>query len=412
MPAPAPHRPEPDAAAPRLPGRLVGLPLDALMAIMALVLAWWVREPAEPLFGWLDTRGWTVASLAIPQSILIVSFLRRDDRGWMGRVIAGVLLGGLAGAAAIWFWQDLDALPRGVAIAQAWLMLVLGLGWRSAWLLRAHANRPHATSQLAPPREPMSPVAMVLRHRTLLRLLVARDLKLKYRGSLVGFFWSLANPLVMTATYTVAFTYIFPNRVEGFIFLLLIGILAWTFFAGSAGMSTGAIVDSGSLVKSIYFPRAILPLATVIFNFVQYLLALAVLLPAMFLLYRLAPGWPLLLLPAMLVLLAAFTLGVALLMAASTAVFRDVRHLLDIALQVLFWATPILYQPAGFPAPVRALLTLSPLAPFIESARAMLYLGEAPAPHLWMLALLYASVSLCLGLAVFTRYEERFADSV
>lgn len=412
MPAPAPHRPEPDAAVPRLPGRLIGLPLDALMAILALILAWWVRVPAEPLFGWLDTRGWTAASLAIPQSILIVSFLRKDDRGWMGRVIAGAVLGGLVGAAAIWSWQDLDALPRGVAVAQTWLMLVLALGWRSVWLLRAQAERPHGTSQLAPPREPLGPVAMLRRHRTLLGLLVARDLKLKYRGSLVGFFWSLANPLVMTATYTVAFTYIFPTRVEGFIFQLLIGILAWTFFAGSAGMSTGAIVDSGSLVKSIYFPRAILPLATLIFNFVQYLLALAVLLPAMFLLYRLMPGWPLLLLPVMLILLAAFTLGVSLLMAASTAVFRDVRHLLDIALQVLFWATPILYHPSSFPPPVRALLTLSPLAPFIESARSMLYLGQVPAPHLWALALLYASVSLCLGLAVFTRYEERFADSV
>jgi ABC-type polysaccharide/polyol phosphate export permease len=412
MPTPVRNESSSDLISPRLPRRQFSLPLDLIMAAAALALAWWVRVPEAPLSGWLDVRPGAIASLVIPQALVLTLLLRADERGWIGRVIAGAVLGGLLGAAVVWLWQGLDALPRGVAVAQIWLLIVLALGWRSMWILRAMETRPVPTSDLAPPREPLGPLATVRQHRTLLRLLVARDLKLKYRGSLVGFFWSLANPLVMTATYTVAFTYIFPNRVEGFIFLLLIGILAWTFFAGSAGMSTGAIVDSGSLVKSIYFPRAILPLATVIFNLVQYLLALAVLLPAMFLLYRIVPGWPVLLLPVILILLAAFTLGIAMLMAASTAVFRDVRHLLDITLQVLFWATPILYHPSTYSAPVRAMLQLSPLAPFIESARAMLYYGQMPAPHLWVLALLYATSSLCLGLAVFTRYEDRFAESV
>jgi ABC-type polysaccharide/polyol phosphate export permease len=89
-----------------------------------------------------------------------------------------------------------------------------------------------------------------------------------------------------------------------------------------------------------------------------------------------------------------------------------VRHLLDIALQVLFWATPILYTPASFSPQAGALVSLSPLAPFIAAGRAILYSGVVPGAHVWLLASLYAAASLTLGLAVFARLEDRFAESV
>ena len=93
----------------------------------------------------------------------------------------------------------------------------------------------------------------------LLRNLVVKDLKLKYRGSVLGFVWSLANPLLMIAVYTVAFTYILRIRTPGFVFYLMLGVLAWTFFANATSMSTGSIVDNGGLARSVWFPRAILP---------------------------------------------------------------------------------------------------------------------------------------------------------
>src|SRR5262245_29209205 len=91
------------------------------------------------------------------------------------------------------------------------------------------------------------------RYRHLLRNLVLKDLKLKYRGSVIGFLWSLANPILMAIVYTVAFTRILKLRADGFVFYLMLGLLAWTFFASSASMSTGAIVDNGGLVKSVWF---------------------------------------------------------------------------------------------------------------------------------------------------------------
>ena len=116
--------------------------------------------------------------------------------------------------------------------------------------------------------------------------LVLKDLKLKYRGSVFGFLWSLANPLLMIVVYTVAFTFILGIRNERFVFYLMLGQLSWTFFASSAMMSTGSIVDNGGLLESVLFPRAILPIATVLFNFAQYVLTMSVFLPVMLAWYR------------------------------------------------------------------------------------------------------------------------------
>src|SRR6478672_7533461 len=124
--------------------------------------------------------------------------------------------------------------------------------------------------------------AAILHYKQLIRSLVAKDLKLKYRGSVLGFLWSLVNPLMMLAVYTLAFTYILRANTEGFVFRLLLAILAWTFFAGSLMMSTGAIVDNAGLLKSVLFPRVVLPIASVLFNFAQYLLTTIVLVPVMF----------------------------------------------------------------------------------------------------------------------------------
>src|SRR5205085_400353 len=122
--------------------------------------------------------------------------------------------------------------------------------------LRALEPSDSAMIDRAPPLDSLATtLAALVRYRTLLRELVLKDLKLKYRGSVLEFLWSLVNPLVMIAVYSFAFRYILHNATQGFVFLVLIGILAWTFFSNAAMMSTGAIADSGSLLKSVFFPR-------------------------------------------------------------------------------------------------------------------------------------------------------------
>jgi ABC-type polysaccharide/polyol phosphate export permease len=252
----------------------------------------------------------------------------------------------------------------------------------------------------------------LFRYRHLLRNLVLKDLKLKYRGSVFGFLWSLLNPLLMIVVYTIAFTYILRLRTEDFVFYLMLGILAWTFFAGSLTMATGAIADNGGLVRTVFFPRAILPAAGVLFNLSQYLLTAVVFLPVMLIFYRVRPDTPMLLFPVFVALQALFTIGLALVLATATAFFRDVKHLVEVALAVLFWLTPVVYELGQIPGRLRPAIRLTPLTPFVSAYHDIFYYGRWPDAATWTLAIVYAGAALVVGLWLTVRYEEQFAERV
>jgi ABC-type polysaccharide/polyol phosphate export permease len=255
-------------------------------------------------------------------------------------------------------------------------------------------------------------LASVVHYRELIRNLVLKDLKLKYRGSVLGFMWSLINPVVMIGVYAVAFTFILRTRVEGFVLFLLLGILPWGFFVSSANMATGAIIDNGSLMKSVAFPRAILPVAVVFFNLAQYLLTVMVLLPILLIAYRVPPSMPWLLYPVFLALQVLFTIGVALLLAAGTAFFRDVRHLLEIALSVLFWLTPIVYPVAQASPRVQALILLTPLSPFIIAYQQIFYYRTWPGLDVWAMGIGYALVTFTAGVWLFLSVDDSLAEHI
>jgi lipopolysaccharide transport system permease protein len=253
------------------------------------------------------------------------------------------------------------------------------------------------------------------RYRHLLRNLVLKDLKLKYRGSVVGFLWSLANPILMGVVYTVAFTKIIRIHDEGFVFYLMLGLLAWTFFGSSVGMSTGAIVDNGGLVKSVWFPRAILPTATVLFNLTQYLLSVSVILPMMLIYYRVVPEAPMLLFPVFVALQLLFTIGIALILATAAAFLRDVRHLVEIALSILFWMTPIVYEVENLKnlRPIfRQMVLLSPMSPYVTAYHQIFYYRHWPDLSIWVTTIGYAAVALAVGLWLIIRNEDSFAERI
>ena len=250
------------------------------------------------------------------------------------------------------------------------------------------------------------------RYGHLLRNLVLKDLKLKYRGSVIGFLWSLANPVLMGVVYTVAFRSILQIRSEGFVFYLMLGLLSWTFFASSAAMSTGAIVDNGGLVKSVWFPRAILPTATVLFNLTQYILSVAVILPLMLVYYRVAPEAPMLLFPLFVTLQVLFTTGVALILATSAAFLRDVRHLVDISIMILFWMTPIVYELRELSPTLRRIILLTPMSPYVAAYQQIFYYRQWPDAAVWITTTGYAAAALTLGLWMIVRSEDSFAERV
>jgi ABC-type polysaccharide/polyol phosphate export permease len=252
----------------------------------------------------------------------------------------------------------------------------------------------------------------LVHYRELLRLLVIKDLKIKYRGSVLGFVWSLLNPLIMIVVYTIAFKYIVRNAQPGFVFLLLLGLLPWTAFNASLMMSTGSVLDNAGVTKSVYFPRAILPLATVLFNTVQFLLTIAVFLPLMMVAYQIRPAAPMLLFPVVVLLQVAFTCGLAMIISALTVQLRDMRHLVEVGLAMLFWGTPIVYTINQVPERLHWIIALSPLSPYIVSYQAMFYHGQWPGPGLLVPAVVYAVAAMVIGARVFFRLEPRFGELV
>ena len=402
-----------------------GALLDTALAAACYLIAYQVRfsagftgAPLREILPYAFATSPVVVASQIAAFFVCGVYRRQRTRVvLLARLPAGSVLGTVVAAGLIWQIHGLQGVSRAAFSADLLLFAVTTAGWRTGWALwrqqAMDANGAPAMVDRAAERPTLrGTLASLVRHRELVKNLVLKDLKLKYRGSILGFVWSLVNPLMMIGVYTIAFTYIIRNSIPGFVFFLMLGTLAWTFFAGAATMSTGAIIDSGSLMKSVVFPRAILPIATVLFNGAQYLLTILVFLPVMLVIYRVPPSWPMLLYPVFLILQVLFTIGVALMLAAGTAFFRDIRHLLEIALAILFWMTPILYPVAQVHEKMRLLLLLSPLSPFIVAYQQIFYYRQWPELTLWVVGLAYALGTFLVGSWLFLSLEDQLAEQI
>jgi ABC-type polysaccharide/polyol phosphate export permease len=269
---------------------------------------------------------------------------------------------------------------------------------------------PHGLAYV--PGKVSSPVVQLLRYRALVKNLVFKDLKLKYRDSILGVVWSLLNPLLLLVVYTVAFKSILRVQTENYPYFLLAGLLPWNFFASSLTASTQAITGNANLIKKVYFPRETLPIATVLFTFSQLLLALAVFLPALLLVSGVRPHWTAILFIPLLLFHVLFTLGLAFILATCTAFFRDVAHLTEVAVVLLFWMTPIVYPATMAPEKLQLFFKLSPPAAFAIAYQDVLFWGRLP-EELVLATLLGGTFAALLGgYALFHRFSPAFAEQV
>jgi ABC-type polysaccharide/polyol phosphate export permease len=208
----------------------------------------------------------------------------------------------------------------------------------------AEPGRGHARFRAA--RALRDKLADLWRARELLRQLVGKELKVRYKNSALGFLWSLVTPALMTVVFTVIFQFVIRIAVDDFAAFFLSGYLVWQFFQNSVQGSIGAIVGNGPLIKKVYFPREVLPLSIVLAQVVHLVLALVAVSP--YLIW--ARGWSLVNhLPAIvagIVLLTVFTAGVSMLLAGANVPFRDLQELIVVIFMVWFYATPIIYPVA------------------------------------------------------------------
>lgn len=257
-------------------------------------------------------------------------------------------------------------------------------------------------------------------YRDLVINLVARDLKVRYKNSALGFLWSLLNPLGMMVIFTIVFTIMLPNTtVEKFPVFVLCGLLPWQLFSSSVMSSVHSIVGNAPLLKRVYFPREVLPLSTVLSNLVNFLLAMLVLFAIMFLFGIPLTRWALLL-PLIVLIQVTFTLGLAFFLCTLNVFYRDTAMIMDVVMLAWFFLTPVFYPinilPRswvfhGFAFDVQRLVyILNPMASLIASYRVILYHGAPPAFDFLARTVVTSLGFLCLGYLFFTRYVRSFAE--
>ena len=244
---------------------------------------------------------------------------------------------------------------------------------------------------------------------------MSRELKARYRGSVLGFFWSFANPLLLLLVYTFVFSYVMrpPEGIHDYALFLFCGLLPWTWFQTSLVESSGILISGGNLIKKVMFPAEILPIVTVLSNLVHFLFGLIIL--VVFLIYFQAPLQPLELLwfPVVVVVQLVLTLGFALILSALTVHFRDIKDILGNVMTLWFFATPIIYSWKNPPPQIRRFLNANPVTHLAVSYQEILYF-EGPFGHWkWLLALGMGSIVLFLfGYFLFDRLRDSFAEEV
>jgi ABC-2 type transport system permease protein len=259
--------------------------------------------------------------------------------------------------------------------------------------------------------------------RELLGNLVTRDLKVRHRGTFLGMLWSLTTPLLIVGLYYFVFTFIFHQspvkdlaRPDGhavpFAVYFFAGLTVWNFFSNSVGASTGSITGSGYLLNKVYFPRAILPLSTVLSSLVTFGFEVSILILATLAVVGM-PSPHLLWAPVILLVVALLAVGLALLLSAVTVFLRDTAHFIAVFMQLWFWGTPVIYS-LGFvtrPGLVR-LLKLNPLTGAVVSFRNVVVLNHAPDFRLLAYDALVGVVTLVIGAWVFQRWQRVFSEIV
>ena len=261
-------------------------------------------------------------------------------------------------------------------------------------------------------------------YRQMIFSLVKKDLRGRYKGSALGFLWTFLNPLLQLVVYSIVFSTIFRNNIEKFYLYLFIGLLPWMFFSSSLTVGSVSVISSKDMVKKIYFPREVLPIAYVTSSFVNMLLCFLVVFVVM-IVGGIDPNstfhWTALLyLPIVMIVEYVLALGFALLASALTVYFRDLEHILGIITMAWMYATPILYDVSMIQnilvekgmGNLMHLYMLNPMTPIIVAYHQILYYGQAPDLSTLLSAVVLGLFFLILGYLVFRKLQRGFAEEL
>ncbi len=251
------------------------------------------------------------------------------------------------------------------------------------------------------------------RYRELIELLTAREIKTRYKQSVLGVFWALFQPLVMVVLFTAIFTKIvqMPTGNIPYSVFFLSGLAPWSFFAGSLGAAIPSIVANADLVKKIYFPRVIFPLTAILAALFDFAVIFVLLILLLFYFKIQLTAW-IFLTPLLVLIQLILTVGIALLFSALNVLYRDVRNALGSILQIWMFATPVIYPLEVIRPHLQKILLLNPMTGLVDSYRRILVYGTAPNGSYLLEAGVISIVIFFVAYIVFKRLEPTFADNV
>jgi ABC-2 type transport system permease protein len=248
----------------------------------------------------------------------------------------------------------------------------------------------------------------------LLRTLLHREMRGRYRDSVLGSAWTLLQPLAMTAVYYALFSYLFPNNsIENYPFFILTGLVLWNFYANCLNLGTMAIIGSADIVRKVWFRRELLPMAVMLSNAITTLILLVVVIP-IDVIFSPNALKTVILVPVFFALLMTLCFGMACILATATVFFRDISHLVNVILLPLFFMTPIFYSLESFPKqPPEWVINLlrygNPITPYIESIRATALEGAVPGFTLVAYCVVVGPAMAIFGIWLLRRNDEKIA---
>ena len=252
----------------------------------------------------------------------------------------------------------------------------------------------------------------IYRYREMLINMVRRDLRGKYKGSILGFLWTFINPLLQLVVYTIVFSNIMRMGVSNYEIFLFVALIPWMFFSTSVLSGAGSIIYNQSLVTKIYFPREILPLSVVTSNFINMIYCSVIVL-AVVLFYHMNLNlevW--FMLPVIAFIEYILVIGIVLIVSALTVYFRDLEHILGIIIMAWQFLTPVMYPESFVPSQYQAILYLNPMTPIIISFRDVLYYGKMPVVENLVYAFLWSLIIFICGFLLFGKLQKDFAEEL
>lgn len=248
-------------------------------------------------------------------------------------------------------------------------------------------------------------------YRELLKTNIKKDVGGKYKNSVLGVLWSFINPLLQIAVYALVFQVILRSDIENYAVYLCCGLIPWQYFSSVVLRGAAIIVDNANIIKKVYFPREILPISVVASEGVNFLISTIIILG--FVIFGgIGLSWNILWYFVILAIQFIVSIGIAFIVSSLTVYFRDLLHLLGIVIQLLFYATPIVYAINSVPAGFQWIVKINPMSYLIEGYRNIFYNKVAPDFKGLLIALTMGIVLCLVGYFVFIKLEKRFAEEL